>query len=159
MVCVVLIFLPAFALHAAQSQTVANSAKESAVRKALSGLSSADKAGDITAVLSHYAEDAMILPPDAPVLAGQAGVRSFYETMFQLFRVDNVSFDADEIHITGDWAFAQGFINGQLTPKNEGTPPRKLHEKFLMVLRSEEGAWKIYRIMWNSSEPPSLPAK
>ena len=139
---------------AAQSLAAPNSAEESAVRKVLSGLSAADKAGDMAAVLSHYADDAMLLPPNAPVLAGQSGVRGFYEILFQNFRVDDVSFDADEIHVAGKWAFAQGFINGQLTPKSEGAPARKLHEKFLMVLHQEKNAWKIYRIIWNGSEPP-----
>jgi uncharacterized protein (TIGR02246 family) len=144
---------------AARSHAAGNSAEESAVRKVLSGLSAADKSGDMAAVLSHYADDAMILPPNAPVLAGQSGVRSFYEILFNNFRVDDVSFDADEIHVAGDWAFAQGFINGLLTPKSEGTPARKLHEKFLIVLHRQSSAWKIYRFIWNSSEPPSPPAK
>ena len=152
----------AFAPQAAaqsRSHAAGNSAEESAVRKVLAGLSAADKSGDMAAVLSHYADDAMILPPNAPVLAGQAGVRSFYEILFNNFRVDDVSFDADEIHVAGDWAFAQGFINGLLTPKSEGMPARKLHEKFLIVLHRQNSAWKIYRIIWNSSEPASPPAK
>ena len=143
----------------AVAQSRAGSSGDAAVREVLSGLSAADKAGDMAAVLSHYADDAMILPPNAPVLAGQSGVRSFYEILFQNFRVDDVSFDADEIHVARDWAFAQGFINGQLTPKSEGTPARKLHEKFLMVLHHEKNAWKIYRIIWNSSEPPPAAPK
>ena len=81
------------------SGKVGSSADESAVRKVLSGLSAADKAGDLAAALSHYADDAMLLPPNAPMLSGQAGIRSFYEMMFQLFRVDDVSFDADEMHV------------------------------------------------------------
>jgi ketosteroid isomerase-like protein len=155
-----LVSAPAFASQTAtQSKTPAVSAEESAVRNALSGLGAADKAGDMAAVLNHYADDAMILPPNAPVLAGQSGVRSFYEILFNNFHVDDVSFDADEIHVAGDWAFAQGFINGQLTPKTEGAPPRKLHEKFLMVLHREKNAWKIFRIIWNASEPPQAAPK
>ena len=156
-----IVLLTALFLVGQQSaaQARAGSGADAAVREVLSGLSAADKAGDMAAVLSRYADDAMVLPPNAPVLVGQPGVRNFYETLFQNFRVADVSFDADEIHTSGEWAFVQGFINGQLTPKSEGTPPRKLHEKFLMVLHEEKAGWKIFRIIWNSSEPPPTAAK
>ena len=142
---------------AAQSSSAGSNDENSAVRKILSGLSAADRAGDLAAVLSHYAEDAVLLPPNSAPLAGRTGVRSFYETGFQRFRFE-VSFDADEIHLAGEWAFAQGFINGQFIPKGEGAA-RKLHEKYLMVLHRENLAWKIYRLIWNASGPPAPAAK
>jgi uncharacterized protein (TIGR02246 family) len=148
-----LICLPVLSLRATQPRTAAGTKEEAAVRKVLSGLGAADGTGDLAAVLSLYAEDAALLPPNSPVLSGQAGVRSFYEPAFQRFHFE-VSFDVDEIHVVGDWAFAQGFINGQFISKQESAPPRKLHEKFLMVLHHEKDAWKIYRIIWNASEPP-----
>src|SRR2546423_6174126 len=149
--------LVALASKAAPQSSPAGSDEDNfAVRRVLSGLSAADRAGDLAAVLSHYAEDAVLLPPNSAPLAGRTGVRSFYETGFQRFRFE-VSFDADEIHLAGEWAFAQGFINGQFIPKGEGAA-RKLHEKYLMVLHRENDAWKIYRLIWNASEPPAAPA-
>src|SRR2546423_1888653 len=121
---------------APQSSPGASDEDNFAVRRVLSGLSAADRAGDLTAVLLHYTDDAVLLPPNTAPLAGQTGVRSFYEAGFQRYRFE-VSFDADEIHVSGEWAFAQGFINGQLIPNGEGTR-RKLHEKYLMVLRREK---------------------
>ena len=127
------------------------SADDGAVRKVLSGLSAADNAGDLNAILSHYSDEAILLPPDGPPLVGQPGVRSFYEPALSRFRFE-VSFDADETQVSGDWAFARGFINGRLVPKGEGTPV-KLREKYIMVLRRQNGGWKIARLIWNASEP------
>jgi uncharacterized protein (TIGR02246 family) len=149
---VLLVVLFLLARQGAPPQAGSSGASDAAVREVLSGLGAADKAADVAAVLNHYADDAMLLPPNAPVLSGQGGVRSFYEAAFQRFRFE-VSFDADEIHVSGEWAFAQGFINGQFIPKGEGAP-RKLHEKYLMVLHRGKDGWKIYRLIWNASEPP-----
>jgi len=121
-----------------------------AVHSVLSGLSAADNAGDLDAVVSHYSEDAVLLPPNAAVVTGQSGIRAWYEQGFRHFHFE-VSFDADEIKASGDWAFARGYINGRLNPKADEALI-KLHEKFIMVLRRDKEGWKIARLIWNSDE-------
>jgi uncharacterized protein (TIGR02246 family) len=136
-----------------QTGTNDSTQDHAAVLNVLAKLSAADRAGDLEAVLRQYADDAILMPPNSASLSGQAGVRTFYEAAFSRFRFE-VSFDADEAQVSGDWAFVRGFINGRFVAKNDEAP-RKLHEKFIMVLHRQKDAWNIFRIIWNSSEPPA----
>lgn len=134
----------------------ARSKETAAVAKVLAGLTAADNTGDLDAVVSHYADDAILLPPNSTQVAGQPAIRAWYEEGLHRFRFE-VSFDADEIQVSGDLAFVRGLINGRLVPKGEEAP-RTLHEKYIMVLRRQKDGWKISRIIWNASEPsPSAP--
>lgn len=159
--CCAAAFLALFAcvLHAAPQNNSAGPANDaSAVRGTLSGLSAADNAGDLDGVVSHYREDAILLPPNAVVVTGKPAIRGWYEQgLFRLFRPD-VRFDADEVEVLGDWAFVRGYINGRLNPKADA-PLVTLHEKYLMLLRRDEDGWKIARLIWNSDEPRPAPAK
>ena len=152
-----LVVLFACVLQAAPRERLGGSPEDVAsVRDVLAGLSSADNSGNLDAVVSHYREDAMLLPPNAGAVAGRPAIRVWYEQGFHHFRFE-VSFDVEEIQASGDWAFARGYINGQLNPKADEAPVR-LHEKYLMVLRRDPGGWKIARLIWNSDEPrPAAP--
>ena len=127
-----------------QDRAAGSAADRTAVRNVLSGL-------------SHYREDAILLPPNASVVAGRPAIRAWYEQgLFRHFRCE-VSFDADETEVSGDWAFARGYINGRLNPKAD-EPLIKLHEKFTMILRRDQDGWKIARLIWNSDAPaPVVP--
>jgi uncharacterized protein (TIGR02246 family) len=140
-----------------QDRAAGSAADRTAVRNVLSGLSAADNDGNLDSVVSHYREDAILLPPNASVVAGRPAIRAWYEQgLFRHFRCE-VSFDADETEVSGDWAFARGYINGRLNPKAD-EPLIKLHEKFIMILRRDQDGWKIARLIWNSDAPaPVVP--
>jgi ketosteroid isomerase-like protein len=142
----------------AQQQATVSVDGTAAVLSVLSGLSAADNAGDLDAVVNHYRGDAILLPPNANVVTGSPAIRAWYEQgLFRHFRCE-VSFDADETEASGDWAFARGYINGRLNPKAD-EPLIKLHEKFIMILRHDHNGWKIARLIWNSDEPAAAAAK
>ncbi len=148
-----LVVLFACVLQAAPRERLGGSPEDVAsVRDVLAGLSSADNSGNLDAVVSHYHADAILLPPNASVVAGRSAIRAWYEQgLFRHFRC-KVSFDADETETSGDWTFARGYINGRLNPKADEAPI-KLHEKFIMILRHDKDGWKIARMIWNSDEP------
>jgi ketosteroid isomerase-like protein len=142
---------------APQEHSPGSADHQAAVRHVLSGLSAADNAGNLDAVVRHYRDDAMLLPPNADAVAGRPAIRDWYEKRFRQFQF-MVSFDAEEIEASGDRAFARGYINGRLNPKAVGAPI-KLHEKFIMVLRRDKEGWKIARLIWNSDEVALAAAK
>jgi len=155
-VLVLFVFSASLLAARAQERPAGSADDLASVRDVLRGLAAADNADNLDAVVSHYREDAMLLPPNAGAVAGRPAIRVWYEQGFHHFRFE-VSFDVEEIQASGDWAFARGYINGQLNPKADEAPVR-LHEKYLMVLRRDPGGWKIARLMWNSDEPrPAAP--
>jgi len=122
-----------------------------AVAEVLSGIVAADNAADLEAVISHYSDDAVLLPPNDKPVTGKAAVRARYEEGFRHFRFD-IAYTSDETEIFGDWAFIRGTIRGRTIPRDE-TPGRTLNEKYVMILHREKSGWKISRLIWNGSDP------
>jgi len=127
------------------------SADAAAVEKVLAGIVAADNAADLDAVVSHYTEDAILLPPNDVPVVGKLAIRARYEEAFRHFRFD-IAFVSDESQLFGDWAFVRGVIRGRTIPKDE-TSGRTLNDKFVMILHREKDGWKIARLIWNGSDP------
>ena len=137
---------------AAISATPAGSASDlTAVKKVLAEIVAGDNAGNLDAVLSCYADDAILLPPNNAPVMGKSAIHSRYEDGFRHFRFD-IAFTSDEAQVFGDWAFVRGTIQGRTVPKGN-EPPRQINDKYIMVLRRQNSGWKIARLIWNSSDP------
>jgi uncharacterized protein (TIGR02246 family) len=123
-----------------------------AIRAVTSGIIAADNKGDAAAVIQFYADDAVLLPPNGPRVAGKGAIRARYEEGFRHFRFA-ISSSSEETHVFGDWAFDRGTTAGKTIPKTDESS-RQIHDKYVMILHREPGgAWKIARLMWNAAEP------
>ena len=60
------------------AQTAELSAEEAAIRSADEQWQEAAKAKDLDHFLSFYAEDAMVFPPNAPLVSGKDAIRSLW---------------------------------------------------------------------------------
>lgn len=115
------------------------------------GIIAADNAGDLEAVLAHYADDAVLLPPNGPIVEGKDAIRERYRAGFEQFRFD-VSIAISETKVSGEWAFNRGATQGKLIP-HDGGDAVTLNDQYLMILRRMPGgAWKIARLIWNSAD-------
>lgn len=153
-ICAV-ILLSLFLVASGQSNTAANGRNaptdDDGVGNVLAGIVAADNVGDLDGVVSFYAEDAILLPPNDVPVTGKAAIRSRYEEGFRSFRFD-IAFSSDEIQLFGEWAFIRGTIRGKTIPKGASSS-RILNDKFIMVLHHQENGWKIARLIWNGSDP------
>ncbi len=136
-----------FVLSLLQPQSTLVTEVESVVR----GIIAADNAGDLDAVVAHYADDAVLLPPNGRIVEGKEAIRERYRTGFERFRFE-VSITLKETKVSGDWAFNRGVTQGRLVPL-AGGEARSLNDQYLMILRRmPDGAWKIARLIWNSAD-------
>ena len=136
-----------FVLSLLQPQSTLVTEVESVVR----GIIAADNAGDLDAVVAHYADDAVLLPPNGRIVEGKEAIRERYRTGFERFRFE-VSITLKETKVSGDWAFNRGVTKGRLVPL-AGGEARSLNDQYLMILRRmPDGAWKIARLIWNSAD-------
>jgi uncharacterized protein (TIGR02246 family) len=127
-----------------------------AIRQVISGIIRADNAGDAAAVMSFYADDSVLLPPNDSPVVGKDAIRSRYEEGFRHFRFD-ISSTSDETRVFGEWAFDRGTTSGRTIPK-ESDAARQVHDKYVMILHREvNGSWKIARLIWNRAEPATRP--
>ena len=114
-------------------------------------------AGDVSAKMRLYTTDAVLMPPEGPVVSGQEAIRLWHEEFFKKGTSPGVS-KVDEIQVFGEWGFARGTFSGTVTPR-PGGPPTSVSEKWLVVVRRQgDGSWKIARDIW-TQQPQSTKTK
>jgi uncharacterized protein (TIGR02246 family) len=124
----------------------------SAIEALFSRLMEADNAGDLEGVLNCYARDATLMPPDGPPVKGIENIRPRYASLFEGSRLA-VTMTSEELEVSGDWAFSRGKTTGRIVPK-DGSAPRSLRDKYLMILRrTEADGWRIAILMWSPMSP------
>jgi ketosteroid isomerase-like protein len=109
-------------------------------------------AGDVEALVSaFYAEDAELLPPNAPVMQGHAAIKECWKGMVSAGLKINV-LAAKRIEESGDLAYASGVYELTLSPPGGGTMADS--GKYVVVYRRQaDGSWKARADIFNSSRP------
>jgi uncharacterized protein (TIGR02246 family) len=109
-----------------------------------------DNARDLETVLSCYTDDVTWLPPGEPPLSGKDAIRARYEKLFAGFRVE-FTLEIAEASADGAAGSAWGTTRGAITPVDGGEPTR-VNDKFLAVLRCEDGTWRVARLAWSPQQ-------
>jgi uncharacterized protein (TIGR02246 family) len=112
----------------------------------------AENAGNVEQMLRLFADDLVILSPNAPELSGADRIAAAMRAFHEAFTVQ-VEYTSQEIAAFGDWGFDRGTERFTLTPKSGA--PISVSGKYLWLYRRQpDGSWKQSRVMWNSSDPP-----
>jgi uncharacterized protein (TIGR02246 family) len=104
---------------------------------------------------SFFAEDATLLPPEAPPVSGRAAIRDWQERSQReaSYRTVPESVSEDELRVAGDSAIYRSTLKGKRVPKagGDGAP---FEAKYFDVLRRKpDGAWEFSHRMWSSNLP------
>jgi uncharacterized protein (TIGR02246 family) len=106
---------------------------------------------DSTTVAALYTEDAMLLPPNAPVVKGRAAIRHF---LGQFPKITSFKTPLVEIEGNGTLAYTRGTYEVTVMPAG-AKEPVKDSGKFIEIRRKEpDGSWLILRDFWNPNHPP-----
>jgi uncharacterized protein (TIGR02246 family) len=134
------------ALLQAQTKT------DPALDKLAQEFAAAFNAKDAAKVASFYAEDAVLMPANQPMVKGRSGIENFFKTMIAA-GVTNLQLKPMESAVAGAHAFDSGTSSVTLG----GTT---LPGKYVIVLKRVGGAWKIaYDIFNEDVSPPSAEKK
>lgn len=114
---------------------------ERQIRQVVATWMAATKAGDLDAVSSLMAEDAVFLRAGHPPMIGRAAYAAAAAQAGSM-RFDGTS-DIQEIQVVGDWAFMWAKLTVAVTPPTGA--PMKLAGPVLSVLRRQEGRWVLAR--------------
>lgn len=127
---------------------------EAAVRAVDAEWARAVTAGDAAALNAVYSSDATLLPPNEPVVKGDA-VKKYNEGMLGAFTGPTV-LTTQTVEGRGDLAYAVGTYRATLTPKKAGAKPLPEETgKYVEVLKKDaDGSWKIVYDMWSSDNAP-----
>ena len=112
--------------------------------------------GDIDGVMAVYPEDAIWLPPNAPIAKGAEAIR---ELASQLAALPGFAFNVDphtvEVTRAGDLAYLIGDYD--ITVNDPDGSPVTENGKFVEVWRKHsDGTWNHVLAIWNSNEPPPI---
>jgi uncharacterized protein (TIGR02246 family) len=114
----------------------------------LNGLMKADNISDLEAVLELYADDAVLLPPNEPLVTGKPAIRTRYAQLFAKTRME-VRFEPEDVRIDGSLAVLRGRTVGKRV-SSDGSKTEDLGNKFLMILKRVGSDWRISALMWNA---------
>ena len=127
---------------------------ESAVRALEADWAKAAQAKDVARFVSFYADDAALMPPNAPLATGPA----IRQTLEQLFSSPGFSltFESTKAVVagSGDLAYTQGRY--ELTLNDGKGQPVTDKGKYVTVFRKQSNdSWKVTADIFNSDSPPA----
>ena len=145
-----------FAVAAPPAIAAGNSTGVAAIRANSAAFLKAYNAGDADAVLTHFEEGAVVMPPGALTLRGRAEIRPFVEKGIAGAKASGVVLalgSGDEVGVSGDL----GWHSGPFTASKSGTTID--NGKYLETWHKSGGQWRMIRRIWNSDKPaPAAPA-
>ena len=132
-------------------------AAEDAVRAADAAWSKAAIAMDVAAVGSYYADDAVVLPPNMPIVIGKDAAQKAWAAI--LVPGNSTSWTASTVvsAASGDIVYDQGTYTASMKgPDGKAVPDTG---KYLCVWKKQaDGSWKAVEDTWNSDLPVAAPA-
>ena len=132
-------------------------AEQAAAREALRGLDeafvrNANRRDAEALVAEFYAEDAVLLPPNAPMIEGAEAIRGFWRTILEA-GVADVTLETTRLCLAGDLAYGVGRY--ALTAPRAGCGCAVDEGKYVVVFRRQaDGTWKAVADMFGSDRPP-----
>lgn len=136
---------------AARAPRVDRAAEAEAIRALSREWLVADQARDVEKAVSFYADDAVELASNTPLVTGKEAVRAWYHTWLPLPNV-SISFATVSVEVAerGDLAWERGTYEFTAeTPKGKDVDTGK----YMTVWKKVGGAWKVAADMANSDRP------
>ena len=99
--------------------------------------------GDAAKTAAHYADDAQILPPGRPTIAGKPAIAAYFQANIDKY----ISFgtDAQWSLVRGDIAIEQGLYNIRNVKVGQDVEAGK----YVRIWKKVDGTWKLYRDMFS----------
>jgi ketosteroid isomerase-like protein len=110
--------------------------------------------GNLEASIDLWADDAVMLPPDLPVLSGKAAIREYVLGAASIpgFKI---SWEPESAHVSESGDMAYLIERNVIEVEGENGETIKTHGKVITVWRKDSaGQWKNVVDMWNSVPPP-----
>ena len=126
---------------------------EQAVAAALSKYEEALNQSDTNAVMKLYAPDGVFMAQNFPSSIGADAVRKAYDVVFKAIKL-TVKFNvAEVVEVAPNWAFARTNSAGTVKIHATGQTSAEANQE-LFVFQKIDGAWKIARYCFSTTNPP-----
>jgi len=110
-------------------------------------------AGDAKAIAEAYAEDAVMLPPDATVVSGRAAIEKLWKSWID-DGLKNLKLKTTAVESAGDLAYEIGDFSLDVPGKDGGMTPAP--GNYVVVWkRGSDGVWRLKVDTWNDAPAPT----
>ena len=105
--------------------------------------------GDAGAIADLHTVDALVLPPDGPMVKGREAIRQWLSSGFE-GGLKSLQFESIALELDGDTASEVAIVTiGSAAPGGQSTT---VVVKSLVVWKKSAGHWRLHRDMWNAAE-------
>ena len=114
--------------------------------------SAAASRGDTAVVAALYTDDAVVLPPNAPIVRGRQAIKGFFDALTQQMGVPQLTLETIQVDQVGDTACEVGTYSMRLQPP--GGEPVSDGGKYVVVWkRQSDHSWRLAVDIWNTNSP------
>lgn len=106
-------------------------------------------------VMAMYDKDAAVMQPDGPLVTGRRNLRKWVNDYFKAFKT-HWDKKSKVIWVAGDYGFDQGVDTAHDKPRDGGPIQHYTVKGILIYKRQKNGAWLVYRDIWNYNSPPQI---
>lgn len=113
------------------------------------------ESGDLEASIDLWADDAVMLPPNLPVLSGKAAIRDYVLRAAEIpgFKI---SWEPEIAHVSASGDLAYLIERNVIEVDGENGEKIVTHGKVVTIWRKDAtGQWKNVVDMWNTAPPPN----
>lgn len=112
-------------------------------------------AGEPERIVALYADDAVVMPPDAPAVSGRAALLSYFRSDIASSKEAGVTLAIE--HVDGASSGDLGWHSGTFEATATGGAVVGTG-KFLEVWERRNGKWLMVQDIWNNDAPPTAQA-
>lgn len=138
----------------AAPKPVDTAADEQAIREIVTAWNGYIASQNDSAITAIYTSDAVVMPPNAPAVRGEAGIRQFWASLWPI-KADLV-ITPTGVMVHGDLAIEEGTWTLHIPAPDT---PISDNGKYIVVWHRQADGWKAIRDIYNSDNPPPEPAK
>lgn len=128
-------------------------AEEAAIKQADEQFFKAMNAKDAAAAAAVYSNDAVVMPPNSPLLVGNAAVREYLDAFAKTPQLA-ITGEATSVNFSDDGTVAYETGKYSSTFADDKGKTIKDDGKYLLVLKKVDGKWKVVAEAFNSDMAP-----
>ena len=107
--------------------------------------------------LAYLTDDAVVMPPGAPQVAGKAALRNWMREFMAAVTIQAATYDQSTITVAGDWAIEHYTGTVTMMPASGGAAMTESMKGIHVYRRGADGTWKMAMDVWNTdSAPPGM---
>jgi uncharacterized protein (TIGR02246 family) len=99
-------------------------------------------------VSGFYASDAVLMPPNSPIVKGRSAIQKFFQGLLDS-GAENVRLKTSKIEAAGDLAYGRGAVTFSM-PGADGGRQAQVGKYIVVYRRQRDGSWRAIADIFNA---------